>query len=51
MAEIRLPYLRDVTPANLFTLLTLIVLLIILITKFFILKEVMVMNPPAGIIP
>lgn len=51
MAELRIPYIQDVTPAKLFTLITLIVLLIILITKLFILKEQIVINPPPGLVP
>ncbi len=51
MAEIRLPYLRGVTPAKLFTLLTLVVLLIILITKLFIFKEHIVLTLPPGLLP
>jgi len=51
MAELSIPYMRDVTPAKLFTLITLIVLLVILITKLFILKEQIVINPPPGLVP
>lgn len=51
MADIKIPYLQGVTPANLFLLLTLIVMLVILITKMFILKEIIVVNPPTGILP
>gem|GEM_PF-4855477 len=47
MAELKIPYLQGVTPARLFTLLTLIVLLVILITKFFVLKEHMALIPPS----
>lgn len=45
MADIHIPYLQDVTPVKLFTLITLIVLLVILITKLFIFKEMIVLNP------
>lgn len=51
MAEIKIPYLQDVTPAKLLTLIFIIVLIIILVTKFIILKQIWVVNPPAGIIP
>ncbi len=51
MVEFKIPYVRDVTPANLFALLTILVLLVILITKFFILNDILVINPPTGILP
>ena len=51
MAEIKIPFMQDVTPAKLFTLLSLIVLLVILITKLFILNQVLVIPSPSGILP
>ena len=51
MAELSIPYLKGVTPGKLFTLITLVVLLVILITKLFILKEHIIVTPPAGLLP
>lgn len=51
MAEIKIPYLQDATPAKLLTLIFIIVLIIILVTKFIVLKEVWVINPSQGILP